>query len=190
LRARGRSKKNKADTDKAVRTARKAARKKHQTVKPETLTACGYTFVFTTLSAEEANAELILALYRFRWQVEMAFKLLKSQLHLDKIRAHDPDLARSYLLAKLLGAILLEDLTGRWVSLAPEDNEADYPLSRWRLWAALWRTLIAALELFVSLSDWMKKKALYSNLYRDTPRKRKKQALDQILDCSMPRQND
>jgi IS4 transposase len=106
-------------TQKAIRLATKASRKKGHQILPQTLVACGYLFVFTTLLACQAGAELILALYRFRWQVEMAFKLLKSQLHLDHVRAHDAHLVRTYLLCKLLGALLLEDLSRCWVSFSP-----------------------------------------------------------------------
>jgi hypothetical protein len=106
-------------TQKAIRLATKAARKKGHQIQPQTLVACAYIFVFTTLALCEADAELILALYRFRWQVEMAFKLLKSQLHLDHVRAHDPDLVRTYLLCKLLGALLVQDLSSCWVSFSP-----------------------------------------------------------------------
>jgi hypothetical protein len=106
-------------TQKAIRLATKAARKKGHQIQPQTLVACGYIFVFTTLALSEADAALILALYRFRWQVEMAFKLLKSQLHLDHVRAHDAHLVRTYLLCKLLGALLLEDLSRCWVSFSP-----------------------------------------------------------------------
>jgi hypothetical protein len=122
--------KTEAATQKAVRLATKAARKKHHQIQPQTLLACGYIFVFTTLPVCEADAGLVLALYRFRWQVEMAFKLLKSQLNLDHVRAQDPDLVRAYLLCKLLGALLLEDLTGCWVSFSPRGLRYDLPVEQ------------------------------------------------------------
>jgi hypothetical protein len=106
-------------TEEAIDRAKKTAAKKGHQVSPETLIACGYFFVFTTLAQEEADGSLVLALYRFRWQIEMAFKLLKSQLHLDHIRAHQPEMVRTYLLCKLLGALLLEDLTSCFVSFSP-----------------------------------------------------------------------
>lgn len=113
----------------AARSAPKArdevtrnAKKKQRQVLPETLIACDYFFVFTTLPVHEADAELVLALYRFRRQVECAFKQFKSQLHPDRIKAYDPDLVQAFLLAKLLGVLLLEDLSCCWVSSPPRTS--------------------------------------------------------------------
>lgn len=115
-------------TQRARQLAIKAAAKKKRQVQPQTLLCCGYIFVFTTLPSEQVDARLVLALYRFRWQVELAFKRLKSQLHLDAVRAHAPDLVRTYLLCKLLGAVLLEDLTSCWVSFSPRGPRPELSL--------------------------------------------------------------
>ena len=57
--------------------------------------------------------ELIGALYRLRWQIELAIKRLKSILHIDRLPAKHPDLARTWLHAHLLLALLLDDITAR-----------------------------------------------------------------------------
>jgi hypothetical protein len=101
-------------SDEAAEAARqkilKHARKKSKTPDTRTLEAAGYFFVFTTLPSQVWSANDVLGLYRLRWQVEMAFKRLKSLLALDALTAKDPQLARTYLLAKLLAALLVEDL--------------------------------------------------------------------------------
>jgi len=53
------------------------------------------------------------ALYRLRWQVELAFKRLKGQLRLDDLQPKEPRLARACLVAKLILALLAEQLVGR-----------------------------------------------------------------------------
>ncbi|OKT29744.1 hypothetical protein ACN57_03025 [Escherichia coli] len=40
--------------------------------------------------------------YRLRWQIELAFKRLKSLLHLDALRAKEPELAKAWIFANLL----------------------------------------------------------------------------------------
>jgi hypothetical protein len=107
------------ETENAMRVAKRTASKQQRKLSPETLLCCGYFFVFTTLPNEQVDAPGVLALYRFRWQIELAFKSLKSQLHLDRIRAHQKQMVMPYLLCKLLGAILLQDLTQSWVSFSP-----------------------------------------------------------------------
>ena len=87
------------------------ARKKGKTPTSATLEAAEYIFVFTTLPEEEFSNEQILELYRFRWQVELAFKRMKSLLYLDEMTAKDEQLCRAFLLCKLIGALLIEDLS-------------------------------------------------------------------------------
>lgn len=91
--------------------------KKGRNVDPRTLETAAYVFVLTSL--QDVSPERILELYRFRWQIEMTFKRLKSLLELDKLPAKDPALARTFLYSKLLGALLLEDLTVRYLAISP-----------------------------------------------------------------------
>ena len=100
--------KSAAATARSQRKARTKAKGKGHTVSAATLEAAQYIFILTTLSEADASAEEILELYRLRWQIECAFKRLKSLLHLDHMRAFDPDLAQTYLLAKVLGALLVD----------------------------------------------------------------------------------
>src|SRR3954463_2239689 len=98
---------------------RKEARKKGRAVDPRTLEAAGYIFLLTSLPAAQLKAAEVPELYRFRWQVELAFKRLKSLWDLGSVPAKDPDLARTYIYAKLLIAILVEDLTQEALRATP-----------------------------------------------------------------------
>jgi Transposase DDE domain len=98
---------------------RKEARKKGRAVDPRTLEAAGYIFLLTSLPAAQLKAAEVLELYRFRWQVELAFKRLKSLWDFGTVPAKDPDLARTYIYAKLLIAILVEDLTQEALRATP-----------------------------------------------------------------------
>ena len=48
--------------------------------------------------------------YRYRWQVELAFKRLKSLLHLGHLKKTDPVGAKAWLQGKLFVATLIETL--------------------------------------------------------------------------------
>jgi len=98
----------------------KAARlKRHQAAKkqarrggrldPRTLEASEYALLVTTLPAT-VPAPRVVALYRLRWQIELVFKRLKSLLHLEALPATTDRLARSWIYAKLLIAVLLDRL--------------------------------------------------------------------------------
>lgn len=73
---------------------------------PRSLIAAQYTIVATSL---DEPAGQIFELYRLRWQIEIAFKRLKSLLHIDHLEAKDPDLIRTWLLAHVIAALLIED---------------------------------------------------------------------------------
>jgi hypothetical protein len=93
--------------------------RKGRNVDPLTLEAAGYTFLLTSLPAEALPVHEGLELYRFRWQIELAFKRLKSLLELDHLFAKGAELAQATLFAKLLAALLVEDLTEHFLAFSP-----------------------------------------------------------------------
>ena len=97
----------------------KAASKKRKTADPRSLEAAAYTIVITSIPSEALSAEQVLDLYRFRWQVEIAFKRLKGLLDLDELPAKDASLTRTFIYTKLLAALLLDDFTQAYVSFSP-----------------------------------------------------------------------
>ena len=102
----------------AQRRILREAKRKGRVPDPRTLECAGYFFVLTTLPAA-VPCEQVLAIYRLRWQIEMAFKRLKSILRFDALRARDPALAQAYLYGKLIGALLLDELTARAQAFSP-----------------------------------------------------------------------
>jgi len=74
------------------------------------LEATKYVFVFTTLPAGVLSAADCLELYRTRWQIELAFKRLKSIMGLGHLPKYDPDSARAWIHGKLLVALWAETL--------------------------------------------------------------------------------
>jgi len=101
-------KKSAEQTRAAQEKLRQTAIRKGRTLQPDTLEAAGYVVVLTTLP--DVPADLILELYRYRWQIELAFKRLKSLLHLGHLKKTDPAGARAWLQGKLFVAALIETL--------------------------------------------------------------------------------
>src|SRR5262249_42465394 len=93
----------------AQKAAQKAACKDQRRIDPRTLQAAEYLILITSLSPEAFPPELLATLYRVRWQIELAFKRLKSILRLDRLPAKDPDLAKAWITAHLLLALLIVD---------------------------------------------------------------------------------
>ncbi len=61
-------------------------------------------------SADSFSAEVVLEYYRRRWQIELAFKRMKSLAGLGHLPKKDPASARAWLYGKLLVSLLAEHL--------------------------------------------------------------------------------
>lgn len=104
---------------KAVNRVTLAAKKKGKRLDPLTIEAARYVFVFTTLPKKMLSAIAVLELYRYRWQIELAFKRHKQILKLGRLPHQDPRAAESWILAKLVIALLLETLYRSAVTFSP-----------------------------------------------------------------------
>lgn len=94
-------------------------RRKGRVVQPETVEAAGHVLLLTSLSEQEYPADRVANLYRLRWQIELAFKRLKSLLHLDGLRARDPELAKAWIFTNLLAAFLIDDMLQPSLDIPP-----------------------------------------------------------------------
>jgi hypothetical protein len=95
-----------------------SSRKDRRKLDPRSLEAAGYVFVLTNLDAS-VTATQVLDLYRLRWQVEMRFKSLKTVIDLDRLPVKSFELAQTYLAAKLLVALVLEQMVYEYESFPP-----------------------------------------------------------------------
>ncbi len=111
--------KSEAATEESRRKVLKDASKCRRKLQPQTLELAGYVLLLTSTPAEAFSPLEVLELYRCRWQIEMIFKRLKSLIALDSLPAKDPGLARTFLFAKLLAALLIEDLMSKYLAFSP-----------------------------------------------------------------------
>ena len=88
------------------------------------MAAADWIILITSLTREAFSTADVLALYRLRWRIELAFKRLKSVIGLKGPPGSDERSARPYLLAHLLMILLLEPLVDafedspRWAAAA------------------------------------------------------------------------
>jgi hypothetical protein len=91
----------------------KNAKKRGTKVDPRSLEAAKYVMLLTSLPADAFPACDVLAIYRFRWQIELAFKRMKSLAGLDEIAAKEPALAQAWLYARLIAFLIAEQIAGQ-----------------------------------------------------------------------------
>jgi hypothetical protein len=153
------------------------AKRQHRRLDERSLLAAGFVMVASNLPELTWSARQILDLYRFRWQIELVFKRLKSLLLLDHVRVTtDPALAQTYLLTKILIALILEEFQWR-LALAHSESfqDPDRPVSRWRLTQLTLEVFREAMIGSLTAEDINKH---WNQLHRyllDEPRRRKSQ---------------
>jgi len=101
------------------KTLRAAASRKQKTLDPRSLVAAEYVILASSLPVEGYPAAEILAVYRLRWQIELAFKRLKSLLHIDAIPTRTERASRSWLTAHLILALLCDDISQEFLDSSP-----------------------------------------------------------------------
>jgi hypothetical protein len=98
---------------------RRSAPRKQKTLDPRSLIAAEFLIVATSLPADGYAAGDVLAAYRLRWQIELAFKRLKSLLHIDQLPTRTPDASRSWLYAHMILALVCDDLSQDFLEFFP-----------------------------------------------------------------------
>jgi len=107
---------------KAEKAVIRNSRKKGHAVQPETIEYAHYLIVFTTLPEALASGELVLTLYRMRWQIEVGFHRLKELLTVRVVPHTNPESAQAWLQGKLFGAFLVETLRRNAERFSPEGH--------------------------------------------------------------------
>jgi hypothetical protein len=100
-------------------TLRRAAARKGKTRDPRSLVAAEFMILATSLPKNGYSAKALLAVYRLRWQIERAFKRLKSLLHIDRLPTRTERGSRSWLYAHQIVALLCDDLSQDFLESSP-----------------------------------------------------------------------
>lgn len=103
-------KKSQAAARQTLRALQRSAARKQTTLTAASAEAAKYVFVFTTVPEAVLTPPAVLDLYRRRWQIELAFKRLKTVAGLGHVPKQDEEIARAWLYGKILVGLLVEKL--------------------------------------------------------------------------------
>jgi hypothetical protein len=113
----------------AARKLRRHASHKQTTVRAATLEHSAWIVVLTTVEPDRLSESEVLEWYRVRWQIELAFKRLKSLGDVGHLPKHNDASSRAWVYGKLLIALLTEKMQrhaaafspwgGRWLEQDP-----------------------------------------------------------------------
>ncbi len=76
-----------------IKQLRARASRKQQRLDPRSEVAAHFLLLATSLAAADYPADEVLIAYQLRWQIELAFKRLKSLLHIDRMPTHTDQIA-------------------------------------------------------------------------------------------------
>jgi hypothetical protein len=76
-------------------------------------------WLVTSLPAESFTPEQIVTLYRFRWQVESLFHILKAVARLDHLRSGNQHVIKTFIYAALLGVAIADQVTAEMREAQP-----------------------------------------------------------------------
>ena len=126
----------------AERIRRKASKSRKKT-SDLTLFVNKYVILFTTFEPDAYPLRKILAIYRWRWQIELLFKRFKSILQFGHVPTRDDDASRAWLYGKLFVALLAERISragngsfSPWRE-KPDEEAVHEPMETLRLCGAL-----------------------------------------------------
>jgi hypothetical protein len=103
------------------RKAREAARKKGHTPSAAYLNLLAWSIYITNTTTQQLSLEQMMTFYRVRWQIELIFKVWKSQAKLAQVGDYRPERVLCQLFARLIGLILFHWLIAPW--RVTEDGE-------------------------------------------------------------------
>jgi len=110
---------SKRATEEAQRKVRRKGQKSGYRPSEQALEVAGYITVLTTLPRNEATPAQTLEMYRNRWQIELAFKHMKSILSLGHLHKVSAGSIQAWIHGKLLVAFLVEALIAAGESFFP-----------------------------------------------------------------------
>jgi Transposase DDE domain len=97
--------------------------KKQVTPRSDTYALAGVMMILTNLPKEDWPIDRVHRLYRLRWQIELAFKTLKSIFKMRKVPNKTPPMARTWILANLAATLLADRLaTALQGGVPPSDS--------------------------------------------------------------------
>lgn len=112
-------KKSKESILKSQLKIKRKSQKQSTKLQPDTLDYAKYLTLFTTLKEEDYKPREILNWYRVRWQIELAFKRLKSLAELGHLPKYDESSSRAWIYGKLLMGLLTEKLIRYSKTISP-----------------------------------------------------------------------
>ena len=150
------------DAEKRIRRLKETMKKRGYTSKPESIELAKWSICITNVPNKSLTDEQIYLVYSLRWQIELFFKLCKSEAGIDKISGKTKDRVLCEIYAKLICVMILFYLCSpvRWqqnreLSYTKAYNQIrEQALSFFKALDSPYRMIKFLKELFSDLKDF------------------------------------
>jgi hypothetical protein len=172
-----------AEIEKRLRKIHKEAQKKGRTPKKETLELAKWSICVTNLPEDLLKDEEIHLVYSLRWQIELFFKLCKSQAGIEDVRGKKSDRIFCELYAKLICVVIL------LYCCFPERWQKNQEISFYKAYQHLrqnssdfFRALTSPYRLFNFFKEFWEDLKLFA--LKEKPRKKRKATYQKIMNTT------
>jgi hypothetical protein len=163
---------------KSKRRIKKTSKKKQKKAGRKAVEYGGFICIFTTVPANELSAKNALEIYRARWQVEIAFKRLKSLLKFGSIPKDNNQAAIAWIHLKLLLAFIIERYVASIRSSLVTTKGAKQK-SLWRVWVEVRDAIFHVISIPIRMDQLLSMDELIATAHTSPPRRRQPQ-LDEL----------
>jgi hypothetical protein len=167
-----------AEEMKSKRRIKKTSKKKQKKAGRKAVEYGGYICIFTTVPVDELSAKNALEIYRARWQVEIAFKRLKSLLKFGSIPKDNNEAAIVWIHLKLLLAFIIERYVAS-IRSSLKTNKGEQQKSLWRVWVEVRDALFQIISMPIRMNQLLSMDELIATAHTSPPRRRQPQ-LDEL----------
>lgn len=176
-----------SDMEKRMRKIRRSFSKKGKKPSKEVLTFAPWSIYVTNVSEKALSAEQVHLVYTVRWQIELLFKLCKSEIGIDKINGKNENRVICEIYAKLICVIQFLYLC------FPFNYESNAELSlqkSYKLFKLRSRSFFNALRSKYRLINFMKKLIddITEFCLKDRYRKTRRSTYKKLIDCTHTRE--
>jgi hypothetical protein len=151
------------------RRVREDARRQGRTPRKSTLARCDWTLMVTNAPVEKLPTSAVLTIYGVRWQIELVFKLAKSEAGLARTKATNPHRVKCEIYAKLIALLLFN----RLLQLLPGEMVKEIsPVKTWHRMREKFDDYLKELKqagqlAVVKIIDWIARRARSASRKKD-----------------------
>jgi hypothetical protein len=133
-----------------IRKQRKVANKNGYTLSKSVKSWSKFTFLITNVGEKRWNAEVLVSVYKLRWEIELVFKSWKSITHIDLIKGESQHRVQCFILGRLIAILIMAAFFSRSKEYMDHKYKRELSLYKFMSWfvRGIQLLIIPCIEIF------------------------------------------